>query len=175
MKIWYLSPKYLNKNLISNLWRDCLSAQTILLKGKEIICPICFGSGKIMTVSSHSEACNRCKGKKRIETELYKDKELDRFKIKDGLRYLATYIGYIVFYSKKNRIYTYDSQKILLSPYDIKLVKKLKVNRNILEEEFNSLQNLLKQSDDKKWKENAIKYSNEFGYLEAHPIFEEVK
>jgi hypothetical protein len=177
MRLWSISPSYLDRSGLCGLWRESLLAQSVLLKEEYAECSKCNGWGRIFTgkfigIKNETYFCEKCKRTGKIKTPYWGHPQLQRFKkCERPLDAIGRYLLEI-YAEAEVRGYKFDSSKIKgkLSPM------KLTVTKAQLEYEFNHLQNKLWNRDRNQWHKNAReteKFSIDITVLtiEQHPLF----
>jgi hypothetical protein len=165
MRLWSISPIYLDRQGLLAVWREALLGQSCLVKGKYSICPYCGGNGE-QTVYPFKK-CNKCKQTGKIKTPYYSHPQLQRFKECerpfDAIgRYLLE-----IYAEAEVRGYKFDSSKIKGKLSPIKLI----VKKGQLEYEFKHLcRKVMKRDRDwfikikgQEWRDNY--------HIKPHPLF----
>jgi phage FluMu protein Com len=165
MRLWSIHPKYLDRQGLIALWREALLAQSCLLKGKNIKCEHCNGTGVSGPGVKFGIECDKCKGIGKIKTPYYNHPQLQRFKI-DDIGVIGSYLG-VVGFEARNRGYNFNTDKI----YKNVTSKKLTVTRGQLIYEFNHLQDKLYTRDKVKCNNNFADIRLTESNIEVHPLF----
>lgn len=175
MRLWSISPSYLDTVGLVACWREALLAQSCLIKGEFSICPYC-GGNREQTVYPF-KSCKKCNGKGEIKTPYYNHPQLERFKISGWKYYFGTYLFYLREEAKK-RGYNFDKDKIQIFQKEFQGL--LTVTKGQLIYEFKHLQNKLhERNKERYWKNQELHYlkTNPFdlcGNIEHHPLFKVV-
>ena len=162
MRLWSISPTYLDQKGLCGVWVEALLAQSTLSKGEYIECPSCDGGRRIGFM-----ACHYCNGKSKWKTPYYNHPQINRFK--DCGHLAIKYIGTYLYYIRKEALkrgYNFNSSKIV----DCDTELRAEVTQGQLEYEFKHLQNKLKERDHLKMLANNY-YKNSVGKIEPHPLF----
>jgi len=188
MRLWSISPRYLDRQGLLAVWREGLLAQKVLLQGGQKTCKYCNGDINYREpYPIQNMPCVICSGIGRVKTPYYNHPQLDRFKNTIfPLRFVNWYL-YFIYEETKSRKYNFKENKIHLSNEE-KLIgikglynNSLTVTTGQLEYEFNHLQRkLYKRDKEKFWDNHNLHYSkiNPFDLnkdIESHPLFKIVK
>jgi len=187
MRLWSISPCYLDSKGLIALWRESLLCQAVLLKGEYTVCPRCDGMkwGLIAHLNDNVgyNDCPKCNGKGKIKTPYYMHPQLERFKDSFNQNAINIYL-YHIWYEANKRGYKFNHSKIPQIDV-IEQIKdlehnKLTVTKGQLVFEISHLLKKLKTRDRKKylevskeieWREGANHlYYNE-NKIKANPIF----
>lgn len=172
MRLWSISPTYLDKQGLCGLWRETLLGQACLLKGEYTKCPKCLGSGYWSTSGEckEEEKCPKCKQTGKIKTPYYNHSQLQRFKeCERPLDAIGRYLLEI-YAEAEVRGYKFDSSKIRgkLTPI------KLTVTKGQLEYEFKHLcRKVMKRDRDWFIKIKGQEFRDNYT-IKANPIFKVV-
>ena len=181
MRLWSLSPRYLDRMGLLAVWRESLLAQSVLLKGEYTKCSNCKGSplmGEVKCTNLQTGKgyikefwCTKCKETGKIKTPYYNHPQLERFKkSSDSVLYINAYLNYI-WQEADRRGYKFDINKLI--KYEIpQLFSSLTVTKEQLNYEFKHLQKKLHKRDYEKYVENVIESCSFTLKVEPHPLFE---
>jgi hypothetical protein len=156
MRLWSLSPSYLDKQGLCGLWKETLLGQACLLKGEYIECPRCLGSGiwSRTGMCLDTEDCYKCKGTGKIKTPYWGHPQLLRFKQNEkGLYFIEQYL-YAIRQEGIKRGYKFDLSRIKTFKREKLLNNFLIVTKGQIEYEFKHLQEKLFSRYITKYKEN---------------------
>jgi hypothetical protein len=175
MRLWSISPAYLDKQGLCGLWRESLLAQSVLLKGEYTECPVCKGRGKFYDETpfngrySGVSNCWKCKCEGRIKTPYWGHPQLERFKAnKDLSLYWITAYLYIVLDEGLKRDYKFDKSKIRLARNKIVTIP---VTKGQLEYEFKHLcRKVMKRDRDWFIKIKGMEFRDNY-HIKTHPLF----
>ena len=188
MRLWSISPKYLDRQRLVACWREGLLAQSCLIKGEYTECPRCEGVGWGLIDKAKDNVgyndCPKCKGKGKIKTPYYLHSQLERFKNLDtflntdrSIRAIGYYLN-IIWHEASKRGYKFDFNKIKVTQ---SCPEFLTVTQGQLIYEFKHLQRKLEKRDSNKFYSNINKvYIIEHKKLplrtiESHPLFKVVE
>ena len=181
MRLWSISPSYLDRQGLLAVWREGLLAQKVLLQGKMTNCKECQGTGKFYD-GFFVFMCKHCKGTGKAKTPYYNHPQLDRFKRLDSIGLIQVYLAYI-YLEAKRRDYNFDINKLSHSALYFTIQNnyfmKIKVTTGQLFYEFKYLQKKLALRNIVKYRDNYKlifqKMKNTLPIKECikpHPIFE---
>jgi hypothetical protein len=185
MRLWSISPSYLDKQGLCGLWRESLLGQSCLLKGEYTECPDCSldkkFNGRLTPELGDTSFrawidCPKCAGTGKIKTPYWNHPQLHRFRqLPDKSMFLSVYLHYIYDEGIK-RGYKFDIKKI--DRYSFAQGLKgaehllLTVTRGQLEYEFKHLQYKLRVRSPAKYKSNSY-YKGIIckNRIKANPLF----
>jgi len=180
MRLWSLSPSYLDRKGLVACWSEGLLAQSVLLKGEYTNCDRIdetgrkCKNGKIFYTLNYgnyikiNKICPKCKGKGKIKTPYYNHPQLTRFKeSKDPIRAIGYYLN-IIWHEADKRGYKFDFNKINKT---YSCPKFLTVTKGQLEYEFNHLTEKLHKRDKEMWWKNMVSIRNKYENIKPHPLF----
>jgi len=184
MRLWSISPSYLDRQGLLAVWREALQAQSVLLQGEYKKCEYCYKGYKWDGLWLHK--CNKCKTKGKIKTPYYNHPQLNRFKqSKNPMGFIGAYLVQI---AKEGilRGYKFKEEKIFRPLIN----KKLTVTTGQLEYEFKHLitklinpkRDINKAIDNLKktnivyisTQNKEIKIIGELKNIQPHPLFKVV-
>ena len=171
MRLWSLSPHYLDKQGLCGLWSEAFLGESALLKGEFSVCSYCGGNGE-QTVYPFKK-CNNCKQTGKIKTPYYNHPQLERFKANKELSlYWITAYLYGILDEGLKRGYKFDKTKIRLAR---QACVAMPVTSGQLVFEFEHLKNKLEKRDLDKYRENneSLIYESNLE-IQPHPLFKVV-
>lgn len=174
MRLWSLSPKYLDTKGLLAVWREGLLAQSVLLKGKYSKCPECkdFLFGKSQWAKRKRLGICRCKGTGKIKTPYWNHPQLYRFKVcQDSIRTIGDYLLEIA-NEAEERGYKFNKEKIKDVSY---FGKELTITKGQLEYEFEHLSRKLYKRDYNQCYVNEMKTKWRRENIEANPLFKVIE
>lgn len=71
MRLWSISPSYLDRQGLCGLWLEALLCQFVLIKGEFSKCPICKGSCINKDNGQFPLRCKKCNINGQIKTHYY--------------------------------------------------------------------------------------------------------
>jgi hypothetical protein len=183
MRLWSISPIYLDTQGLCGLWRETLLGQACLLKGEYQDCPDCSLDKKyngrltpeIGDMAFRAKVnCLKCKGTGKIKTPYWGHPQLQRFKAnKDLSLYWITAYLYAILDEGLKRGYKFDKTKIRLAR---QVCCCMWVTRGQLAYEFEHLYKKLLKRDKRKAEElKKIYFSGDSKLIEAHPLFKVIE
>lgn len=172
MRLWSISPTYLDRQGLLAVWREALLGQSVLLKGEYTPCTHCEGC------LGYEESCPKCKGKGKIKTPYYNHPQLLRFKVDDfdnKMLLISTYL-HEIFIEADKRGYNFDRNKIY---GDMLTSPQLTITKGQLDYEYAHLMQKLKIRDYNKFKKNVNlitkTWHDGITEIQPHPLFKVVE
>ncbi len=163
MRLWSISPEYLDSIGLVAVWRESLLAKKVL-------------QGKTIGYTNHPQL-ERFKNYSKIKQEINNKKKLNykqefdnkNYSKKDSIKLIDNYL-YNIFLESKKRGYNFDKTKCK----NHNLEKSIIITNGQLEFEFNHLQKKLFNRNKKKYLENK-KILKEKNKINANNLFKIVK
>jgi hypothetical protein len=153
MRLWSISPSYLDRQGLLAVWREALLCQSVLIKGEYLKCNNCnkgIIERDLIYGYDDIKNCSLCKGTGKIKTPYYNHPQVQRFKeCKRPLDAIGRYLLEI-YVEAEVRGYNFDSNKIKGKLSLIKLI----ITKGQLAFEFKHLQKKLWDRGRKKYFEN---------------------
>lgn len=186
MRLWSISPAYLDRQGLCGLWRESLLGQSCLIDGEYQDCPDCSldkkYNGRLTPEIDNTSFrawvnCPNCKGTGKIKTPYFNHPQLQRFKEQKehDLLFLSAYL-WEIWKEGQSRGYNFTWQKIWKHSRNIPkwIYGTIAVTKGQLEWEFKHLcRKVMKRDRDWFIKIKGQEFRDNYT-IKANPIFKVV-